>query len=124
MKITRFEDIQAWQEARKLTWVIYEASRKFLCRDLQRQVRRAAVSMMSNIAEGFDSGSDLEFRRFLRIAVRSGTEVQSHLYVAFDQGYLDQHAFDRIYAMTTSVKRLSGGFIKYLTKDLGQRTKN
>ena len=82
--------------------------------DLRRQIRRAAVSSLSNVAEGFDAGSDAEFRRFLRIARRSVTEVQSHLYVALDQKYLGQNEFDDIYNQAVEVKRLMGGFIRYL----------
>lgn len=83
-------------------------------RDLQRQIRKASVSAMANIAEGFDGGTDLEFRRFLRIAKRSVTEVQSHLYVALDCQYFPQKEFDRLYEACVKVKALIGGFIRYL----------
>ena len=117
MKITRFEDIDAWKAARELQKIVYEATKGDAFKedyDLRRQMRRAAGSSMSNIAEGFDSGSDAEFRRFLRIARRSATEVQSHLYVAIDQNYIGQCAFDRIYEKALDVKRLIGGFLRYL----------
>lgn len=83
-------------------------------RDLKQQMRRAATSSMANIAEGFDAGSDSEFQRFLRMAQRSATELQSHLYVALDRKYLDQAAFDRVYSQARETRRLVGGFIKYL----------
>lgn len=79
-RIRNFEDLQAWQKARELAGEIYGMTRKdSLSRDfgLSDQIRRAAGSVMHNIAEGFDSGSDAEFRRFLRIARRSASEVQS-----------------------------------------------
>jgi four helix bundle protein len=88
VKITRFEDIEAWKKARVLMNKVYEAARLpalIVDRELQRQMRRAALSVMSNIAEGFDGGTDAEFCRFLRMAKRSATELQSHFYVALDQ---------------------------------------
>lgn len=77
-------------------------------------MQRAAVSIMANIAEGFDSGSNREFIRFLGYALRSTTELQSHLYVALDQGYLDQQGFNALFDLTTGCKNLISGFIRYL----------
>jgi four helix bundle protein len=117
MKIKRFEDIEAWQAARELTQEIYHATAQAsFSRDygLRDQVQRASVSIMANIAEGFDSNSDEEFVRFLRYALRSATEVQSHLYVAFDQNYISQKDFDKLYDRATAVKKLISGFIRYL----------
>jgi len=117
MKITRFEDIEAWQAAREMQKAVYEATgmKGFASDlDLRRQMRKTAISSMANIAEGFDAGSDPEFRRFLRIARRSATELQSHLYVALDQKLLPQSAFDRLYESAAGVKRRIGGFIRYL----------
>jgi len=71
---------------------------------------------MANIAEGFDSRSDAEFVRFLNYAYRSATEVQSHLYVARDQEYLDEDTFAGVYDQATTVKKLLNGFIHYLSK--------
>ena len=115
--ITRFEDIEAWQAARKLTKLIYALSNKGpLARDfeLRGQMREASVSTMANIAEGFDGGSDPEFKRFLRYALRSATEVQSHSYVALDADYLDEAQFQTLFERTLTVKRLISGFMKYL----------
>jgi four helix bundle protein len=70
---------------------------------------------MANIAEGFNSGSDAEFMRFLRISRKSATEVQSHLYAALDDRSIDQDQFDRIYGTAEDVKKLIGGFIRYLS---------
>jgi four helix bundle protein len=136
MKIDRFEDIEAWKAARELTKLVYTATAAKTFGDdvdLARQMRRAATSTMANIAEGFDAGSDSEFRRFLRIAQRSASEVQSHLYVALDRSYLDGRGFDAIYGQARQLKRLIGGFIRYLhgassattsLDDQGLRTKD
>jgi len=117
MKITRFEDIQAWQLARDLTRAIYAASaRDPFARDfgLRDQIRRAAGSVMHNIAEGFDAGSNPEFKRFLQYAQRSATEVLSQLYVALDQGYITQEQFAKLQEMAHKTHAAFGGFIKYL----------
>ena len=101
MKITRFEDIDAWQEARKLVKMVYdmiEKSPKFR-KDfrLVNQIQNAAVSAMSNIAEGFARRGNREFIQFLFISKSSAAEVQSQLYVALDQEYMNQDDFERIY---------------------------
>jgi four helix bundle protein len=117
VKITRFEDIEAWKKARNLMNRVYEAARSpafSADRDLQRQMRRASSSVMSNTAEGFDGGSDAEFRRFLRMAKRSATELQSHFYIALDQKYLAQKDFRELYDLAAEVQRVIGGFIRYL----------
>jgi four helix bundle protein len=119
MKITRIEDVEAWKAARRLTnltYVVTEAKPFDRDFELRRQMRGCAVSAMANIAEGFDSGSDPEFRRFLKIARRSVTELQSHLYVALDRRYLEQERFHHIYAQTRDVKSLVGGFLRHLKK--------
>src|SRR6267143_1458948 len=100
MKITRFEDIEAWKKARILMRKVYGAvkgSNFNEDREIRRQMRRAAISVMSNIAEGFDGGSDPEFRRFLRMAKRSASELQSHFYAALDQGYIEKSVFTDLY---------------------------
>lgn len=99
-KIEKFEDIEAWKKACELAKEIYAISNEGpLARDfgLRDQIRRAAVSVMSNIAEGFERGGDVEFRRFLPIAKRSAGEVQAQLYVALDAGLIDQAQFDSLY---------------------------
>jgi len=113
----RFEDIVAWQKARQLVRMVYEvtASGSF-ARDygLKDQIRRAAVSVMLNIAEGFARKSNREFRHFLFIAHGSVAEVQSALYVAQDQGYLQQTSFIQLYHCCTEVSKMLSGLIKYL----------
>ena len=81
---------------------------------LRDQIRRAAVSAMTNIAEGFDCDSRVEFARFLGIARRSAVEVQSLLYVALDSGYISQAAFEVHYAQAAKAKSLIGGFMRSL----------
>ena len=118
-KIERFEDLQSWQKARQLTNQVYAVSQNGnFSRDyeLQKQIRRAAGSAMHNIAEGFDSGSDAEFIRFLKIARRSSSEVQSQLYLALDQNYITNEQLRTIYQQATEVKRLINGLIAYLRK--------
>lgn len=117
--IQRFEDIQAWQEARILVRMIYvltnkeQFSKDFGMKD---QVRRAAVSAMTNIAEGFDCESKLEFARFLGIARRSAVEVQSLLYAAIDASYISQNEFETHYEQARKAKALIGGFKRSLGK--------
>ncbi len=117
MKITRFEDIEAWKAARRLANEIYDTTTGPLFdhdRSLERQLRTSATSVMANIAEGFDSASQMEFWRFLKISRRSATELQSHLYLALDRRYLNRKQFDQLYGGTQEVKKLIGGFIRYL----------
>lgn len=96
MKIERFEDIQGWQEARRLTGEIYKLTNGFPFKKDQGlcgQIQKACVSIMANIAEGFDRQSKKEFSKFLNYASASASEVQSHLYVALDQKYISTEDF-------------------------------
>ena len=117
--ITRFEDIEAWKKARELTRLIYgcsgqgEFARDFGLRD---QIRRAAVSVMSNIAEGFERGGNREFRQFLAQAKGSVGEVRSQLYAALDTGLLSDSQFCEIHALTMEVGRLIAGLMRYLDR--------
>ncbi|MEM6884090.1 MAG: four helix bundle protein [Verrucomicrobiota bacterium] len=81
---------------------------------LRDQILRASGSVMHNIAEGFDGGSNAEFIKFLRYSQRSASEVQSQLYVALDQNYVSEIQFKEIYALAEKSKRKVGGFINYL----------
>ncbi|MCF7870279.1 MAG: four helix bundle protein [Candidatus Omnitrophica bacterium] len=119
MKIDRFEDIQAWEESKNLTNSIYEVCKgNLFFKDfgLKDQIQRASVSIMANIAEGFDSASDIEFIKFLVYSRRSTSEVQSHLYVALDQKYITKDTFNKLYQECKKVKSLISGFIRYLKK--------
>ena len=122
MKITRFEDIKSWQEARKLVKLVYtaiNASEKF-GKDLRlvNQMQGAAVSCMSNIAEGFARKGKKEFIQYLFISKSSAAEVQSQLYVALDQNYISQNKFDKIYNQAETVSKMDSAFIKYLNSQL------
>jgi four helix bundle protein len=115
--IKRFEDIASWKKGRELTKHLYDVTRDgSFGKDwsFQSQIRRASVSVMSNIAEGFERGGDKSFRNFLSVAKGSAAEVRSHLYVALDVGYIDQTTFDRLYALAQDASFLIGGFMKYL----------
>ncbi len=117
MAFKRFEDIDAWQKGRELTRTVYKYTRNDGFRPdfgLRDQITRASVSIMNNIAEGFDGGSDAGFVRFLVYAQRSATEVQSCLYVALDNAYIDPDEFNVAYGCAGDVKKLIGGLIKYL----------
>ena len=114
-----FEDLEAWQKARELNKAIYALSNdEPFARDfgLRDQMRRAASSIMLNIAEGFDSGSDAEFVRFLGYARRSASETQAGLYTALDQKYILQSQFDSLYEKATICKKQINGLISYLHK--------
>jgi four helix bundle protein len=108
----RFEDLVAWQKARELTRQVYEVTKVGqFSKDfgLSSQMQRAAVSVMSNIAEGFDRTGRAEFRHFLLIAKGSCAEIKSQLYVALDIGYIDDHTFQRVSGMADEVGRIIGG---------------
>ena len=117
MKITRFEDLECWQEARNIVNGVYR-----LCRltglksdfSLVDQIKRAAISLMANIAEGFSRKGNREFAQFLFIAKASAAELQSHLYVALDQKYIDENEFKGLYEELDKVQRKISNLIKYL----------
>ena len=116
-KIERFEDLKSWQKARELANAVYDISgsggfaKDF---ELRNQIRRAAGSAMHNVAEGFDAGTDAEFVRFLKMARRSASEVQSQLYLALDREYTVQDQLQNAYQLAPEVKRLVNGMIGYL----------
>ena len=122
--IRRFEDLIAWQHARKLTSLVYKTtSQGNFSKDfgLKDQIRRAAVSIMSNIAEGYEREGPNEFHRFLTIAKASCAEVRSQLYVAFDVDYLEKQLFEDIMQKANEVARILGGLRKSV--DLKRRNK-
>jgi four helix bundle protein len=111
-KIERFEDFIAWQKARKLIGQIYKlTSRGEFARDfgLKDQIRRAAVSIMSNIAEGFERGRASEFHQFLSIAKASCAELRSQLYVALDAEYIGADEFHKLMADASETGQIVGG---------------
>ncbi|WHZ26966.1 MAG: S23 ribosomal protein [Nitrospira sp.] len=112
MKVERFEDLVAWQKARALTQAVYEVTRvQAFRRDigLSSQMRRAAISIMANIAEGFERNRATEFHQFLSVAKGSCAEVRSHLYAAYDAGYLGKSRFSEVLTQAEEVGRIIGG---------------
>jgi len=117
MKISRFENLDCWQEARTLSKMVYAATHGAMFKKdlrLSGQLQAASASIMANIAEGFIRHSDREFIQFLFIAMSSAAEVQSHLYIALDQGYIEQGSFDELYEQANKTAMLISGLIKYL----------
>ena len=117
MRIERFEDLDCWKKARSLVNQIYALSRKGdFAKDygLRDQIKRASVSVLSNIAEGFERGSNTEFIQFLYIAKGSVGEVISQLYVAMDQGYVMEKEFVRVHGLAGETSKMIGGLIEYL----------
>jgi len=115
--IKSFEDLPVWQEARKFTNEIYDLTNKFPKEELYgltSQVRRATVSIMSNIAEGFDRRSDKEFSNFLSIARASAAEVQNDLYIALDLNYISQAEFNQLYQEAKKIAKQINGLMTYL----------
>jgi four helix bundle protein len=124
MNVKKFEDLIAWQKARQLTEAIYRItsdglfSRDFSLRD---QIRRAAVSIMSNIAEVFERGSIKEFHQFIVIAKASCAELRSQLYVACDSGYIEMSVFEQIQSQALEVSKILGGLKASVLKKMNEQ---
>ena len=112
MKIEKFEDIVAWQKGKELTLLIYRLLKDSRDFDFRSQIYRATVSIMNNIAEGFERRSNKELKHFLFIAKGSSAEVRSMSYVALELKYISKEEFDTIYKLTTDVSKILSGFIK------------
>ncbi len=116
-RIEQFEDIEAWKKGRALRKAIYDRTKAgafakdFALRD---QIRRAAISITSNIAEGFERGGNREFIQFLAHANGSCGEVRDQLYVALDEAYLTESDFKALSAQAVEVSRIIAGFMNYL----------
>src|SRR5258708_34447766 len=113
----KFEEIECWRKARELTREIYEITNKpAFSKDfgLKDQIRRASVSVMSNIAEGYDRSGTAEFVHFLATAKGSAAEVKCQLYVAADQGYIQEDNVIELSALATETGSMIAGLIKYL----------
>lgn len=117
MKVNSFEDLQVWKDSRILVKSIYQLTSdgKF-SKDfgLREQIQRAAVSIMNNIAEGFERNNNKEYIKFLGYSKGSAGEVRSMLYVAFDLGYISQDSFNTLYQMSINIITQLSNFIKYL----------
>ena len=114
MKIEKFEDIESWKEARILVKEVYQLFSPIRDFGFKDQIQRAAVSVMSNIAEGFDRNSNKEFIQFLIISRGSVSEVKSLSYAALDIGYIDENTFTKISKQCFKLISLINGFIRYL----------
>jgi len=119
LTIKKFEDLESWKKARQLTTRIYEVTGQgdfkydFALRD---QIRRASISILSNIAEGFERGGDKEFLQFLATAKGSCGEVRAQLYVALDRSYVTLEVFYDLIETTNEIGRLLSGLMKYLAQ--------
>ena len=121
-RIENFEEIKSWQKARELTKLVYDlTSQKGFGSDfaLRDQIHRSTISIMSNIAEGFESQNDKTFIRYLYIAKASCAEVRSQAYIALDQKYISQEVFDKLKQLTIETSKLLRGFITYLSQKQG-----
>ena len=114
MKIEKFEDIIAWQKARELTLSIYKTFRDNKDFGFRDQIQRASVSIMNNIAEGFERRGDKELKHFLFIAKGSCGEVRSMLYLALSLEYINKTQYEEFYNLSIEISRLISGFIKTL----------
>ena len=124
-KVDRFEELIAWQKARVLAQEVYKVSRQPLFqRDFAicNQIRRAVISIMSNIAEGFERNRSAEFHQFLSVAKASCAEVRPQLYIAFDVGYLTQDQFTRLLQQAEEVTRILAGLRTAVARNLPQKT--
>lgn len=112
----KFEELLVWQKSRELSKSVYIQSKYWKDYELKDQIRRAVVSISSNIAEGFERGSRDDFARFLFIAKGSGAEVRSQLYLALDLGYLSQNDFQELNDQADHIVKLLTKFIQSLKK--------
>lgn len=118
-KINSFEEIDSWKASRNFNKEIYSVTNRSCFEndfDLKRQLRRASVSISSNIAEGFERNTDKEFIHFLYIAKASAGEVRSQLYLALDLDYIGYDEFIKLKEQIENVSKMLSGFIRYLTK--------
>lgn len=116
-KFKSFEEITSWQKSRLFNKRIYEITENINFKrdfDLVRQIRRASISISSNIAEGFERNTDKEFVYFLYVSKASASEVRSQLYLALDLNYISKIEFDELYLNVSDISKLISGFIKYL----------
>ena len=116
-KFNSFEEINSWKKAREFNKRIYEITDGAIFKkdyDLVRQLRRASISISSNIAEGFERNTDKEFIYFLYVAKASAGEVRSQIYLALDLKYISEIEFDELFEKVSDISKLISGFIKYL----------
>lgn len=111
MRIEKFEDIQAWQKAKEMSILVYQTFSNSKDYGFKDQIQRASVSVMNNIAEGFERKGNKELSRFLYISKGSCGEVRSMLYLATELRYISQKDVDRIYDLSLEISKMLAGFI-------------
>ena len=114
MKFERFEDIIVWQKSRKLTSELYGIFGEYRDFTFRNQILRAVMSIMNNIAEGFERKSNKEFKHYLFIAKGSAGEVRSMLYIALELKYIDNKSFEHLYKSCLEISKMLSGLIKTL----------
>jgi four helix bundle protein len=114
LKITKFEEIIAWQKSQDFAVNVYEILEPLKDYDFKRQIQRASVSISNNIAEGFERGTNPDFKRFLFIALASNSEVKSMLYLALRLKFISQTDFGILYTQSVEISKIISGFIKSL----------
>lgn len=114
MKIERFEDIIAWQKAKELSLIIYKQFKNNNDFGFRDQIQRASISIMNNIAEGFERSGNRELKKFLYISKGSCGEVRSMLYMALELNYICEKDFEKPYILSVGISKLLSGFIKTL----------
>lgn len=114
MKINKFEDIVVWQKAKDLIIICYKSFNSLRDFSFRDQIQRAAVSIMNNIAEGFERMGNKEFKKFLYISKGSCAEVRSMLYLALELNYISEQEFNNLYERTVEISRMLSGLIKTL----------
>ncbi len=118
-KVNSFEELNIWIESRSFNEKLYKISNNGLFDkdyDLKRQIRRASISVSSNIAEGFERNTDKEFIQFLYYAKGSAGEARSQLFLSLDLNYIKKDDFDKLYNQITGISKMISGMIKYLKK--------
>ena len=116
MKITKFEEIIAWQKAQDLTVDIYSTFKNLKDFSFKDQISRASISISNNIAEGFDRSSDADFRRFLYISLGSCSEVKSMLYLAMRLKYIDRNEMEKLLSDASEISKITHGLVRSLKK--------
>ena len=114
--IKQFEDLEIWQEARVFNTLIFKQFANHPNFSFRDQMLRATLSIMNNIAEGFDRSSDADFRKFLDYAKASAGEVRSMLYLALDLGYLDEETFRNLHQAANTLSARITKLMTYLKK--------
>lgn len=118
-RLNTFEELECWKRSRLFNNEIYKITKNNYFKedyDLRRQIRRASISVSSNIAEGFERNTDNEFKHFLYIAKGSAGEVRSQIYLAFDLNYIDKQTYQSLLKNVSTISKIISGLIKYLEK--------